>query len=248
MTHLSSPEAKGKVNINKFRDECRKWVNVSPLPPAQKLVLCKLADYVNSESLVAWPSFDTLAADTGVSRRTVVNAINSARKIGVIKRLYKGALNGRGRSNCYLFPLYDRHSANFAPCQHVSADDTVQTTTPRSANDDATQCKSCTLSSNNHLKDNLRESAASSSSALRAIVVGVASHLTSSDNQISEQADSSVKGLGEGVEIPAAPSDNPRSEPAQRQSVEEVHAEMAARGMDMSASRWGRGRLLRGNK
>ena len=224
MTHLSSPEPKGKVNINKFRDECRKWVNVSPLPPAQKLVLCKLADYVNSESLVAWPSFDTLAADTGVSRRTVVNAINSARKIGVIKRLYKGALNGRGRSNCYLFPLYDRHSANFAPCQHVSADDTVQTTTPHSANDDVTQCKSCTLSSNNHLKDNLRESAASSSSALRAIVVGVADSLTTSDSHVSEQADNSVKGLGEGVEIP---SDNPKSEPAQRQSVEEVHAEMA---------------------
>jgi hypothetical protein len=95
MMPVSAPEPKGKANINKFRDECRKWVNESPLPPAQKLVLCKLADYVNSESLVAWPSFDTLAADTGVSRRTVINAINSARKIGVIKRLDRARRNPR---------------------------------------------------------------------------------------------------------------------------------------------------------
>jgi len=59
MTHISAPAPKGKVNINKFRDECRNWINESPLPPAQKLVLCKLADYVNSETLVAWPSYDT---------------------------------------------------------------------------------------------------------------------------------------------------------------------------------------------
>ena len=112
---------------------------------------------MNSESLVAWPSFDTLAADTGVSRRTAINAINSARKLGVIKRLYKGGkANGRGKSNSYLFPLYDRHSANFAPCQPVPGHDTVQMTTPHGANDDTTQCKSCTLSSNDHLKDNLK--------------------------------------------------------------------------------------------
>jgi hypothetical protein len=159
--NVSPPKPTGN-NINKFRDQCRKWVNESTLFPAQKLVLCKLADYVNSESLVAWPSFDRLAADTGVSRRTVVNAINAARKLGVVKRIYRGGkLNGKGRSNSYLFPIYE-HSATVAQC-HGDNGDIVQSTTEHSATDDRTPCNRCTLSSNDLLKDNLRGSPPSSS-------------------------------------------------------------------------------------
>ena len=68
MSHIPAADPKGKVNINKFRDECRNWVNESQLSGSQKLVLGRLADYVNSETLYAWPSFDTLAADTGLGR------------------------------------------------------------------------------------------------------------------------------------------------------------------------------------
>src|SRR5690348_12127005 len=156
MSHIPAADPKGKVNINKFRDECRNWVNESQLSGSQKLVLGRLADYVNSETLYAWPSFDTLAADTGLGRRTVIRAINAARKIGVIKRLYKGAkLKGRARSNCYLFPLHERHSAHLAPCHQNHADNadsdddnTVPNRTPHSAKWGATQCQSDTLSSN----------------------------------------------------------------------------------------------------
>jgi hypothetical protein len=101
--NVSPPKQKGK-NINKFRDQCRKWVNESALTPAQKLVLHRLIDYVNRESLIAWPSLDTLAADTGVSRRTAINAVNGARKLGVVERPYKGGkINGRSTrlGKCY---------------------------------------------------------------------------------------------------------------------------------------------------
>ena len=232
--NVSPPKQTGK-SINKFRDRCREWVNESQLPPAQKLVLCRLANYVNSENLIAWPSFDTLAADTGVSRRTVINAINGGRKLGVIKRIYRGGkINGRGKSNAYRFPLYGRHSANSAPSQ---GGDIVQMTTEHSANDDATWCKSCTGSSNDLLK--ILEKGSASSAALES-VVGVASPDDSSDNQISELADTSEKRSGEETEISPATSDNPTTEQAKmpKQTDVEFCLEMAAKGVDMSLSKF----------
>ena len=69
------------IDINKYRDLCRKLINeCTDLTPAHKLVLLKLADYVNSKDYTAWPSFTTLAADCGASLRTVVRAIDAARR------------------------------------------------------------------------------------------------------------------------------------------------------------------------
>jgi Helix-turn-helix domain len=255
MTHISAPQPRGKVNINKFRDECRKWVNESPLSGSQKLVLCRLADYVNSENLIAWPSFDTLAADTGLGKRTVIRAINSAKKLGVVRRLYKGGrLNGRGKSNAYLFPLHERHSAKLAPCHQNHADNadsdddnTVPNTTSHSAKYGATQCQSDTLSSNDLLKDNLIERDSSAFGVAHTFEessekgVGEEEETSSPplDNQISEQADISEKESGGGTEAPAAASDSPMGEPASRpkQDGAESSAQMAANGMSVRLSR-----------
>jgi Helix-turn-helix domain len=116
----------------------------SDLTPASKLVLTTLAQYVNSEDHTAWPDFDTLAADTSVGRRTVIRAINAGRKLGIIRRIYKGGKrNGRGKSNRYIFMINREHSANLAPCPQNPADsaDTVPFTSEHSANYASTQCQ-----------------------------------------------------------------------------------------------------------
>ena len=85
-------------------------------------MLVKLADYVNNKDYTAWPTFNTLAADCGVGRRTVIRAIDAGRRMRIIKCLYRGGKKrGLGISNRYIFIF--SHSANLTPCQ----DDMVPT-------------------------------------------------------------------------------------------------------------------------
>jgi hypothetical protein len=95
--------------INKFRDLCRKKIRECQHPEitfARKRVLDLLVDYINSEDRTAWPSFDTMAEDLGCDRRTVIRAINTARKVGILERVYKGGKTKRGgTSNRYRFNL-----------------------------------------------------------------------------------------------------------------------------------------------
>jgi Helix-turn-helix domain len=137
------------IDINKYRDLCRKLINeCTDLTPAHKLVLLKLADYVNSKDYTAWPSFTTLAADCGASLRTVVRAIDAARRLRVLKCLYLGGMTRRGgTSNRYQFYVTTQ-------CQPDtrSADDLVPTSPRPSANQSITQCQVGTVSSNRSSK------------------------------------------------------------------------------------------------
>jgi hypothetical protein len=79
------------MNINKFRDLCRKRIHECDHPlitSARKLVLLRLVDYINSEDLTAWPAFDTLVDDLGVDRSTVIRAINR-------RKIISGKARGR---------------------------------------------------------------------------------------------------------------------------------------------------------
>jgi hypothetical protein len=95
--------------INKFRDLCRKKIRECQHPEmtfARKRVLDLVVDYINSEDRTAWPSFDTMAADLGCDRSTVIRAINVGRKVGILERIYKGGKTRRGgTSNRYRFNL-----------------------------------------------------------------------------------------------------------------------------------------------
>jgi hypothetical protein len=98
------------MKINKYRDLCRKLIRQTKhklITPARKHVLLRLVDYINDEEgYTAWPSFDTLAEETGCHRLTAIKAINAGRKVGLVERVYKGGKFKRGgTSNRYRFPI-----------------------------------------------------------------------------------------------------------------------------------------------
>ena len=66
---------------------------------SSRLVLLCIADHVNTESGTAYPSLDTIAEETCVSRRQVSRAIADLEAMGEIEVLHKG--NGRGYSTVY---------------------------------------------------------------------------------------------------------------------------------------------------
>ena len=65
----------------------------------RKLVLLKLADNANDEG-IAWPSFETIAAQCECSRRTVIRHIKKLEEDGVIA-VQKRFKDNRSRSNVY---------------------------------------------------------------------------------------------------------------------------------------------------
>lgn len=144
------------MNINKYRDLCRKRIReCRDLTHAYKSVLMRLVDYVNSDDFTAWPAFDTLADDVGVHRATVIRAVNVGRKLGLLKRIKKGGKkNGRGIPNRYVFAL--DIVAGVQPCQVSRDNDIVAGEYPTQSQDSARHSSSpATQSSNDLLNDNL---------------------------------------------------------------------------------------------
>jgi hypothetical protein len=186
-------------------------------------VLVKLADYVHSETRTAWPAFETLAADTGVGRMTVIRAINTACRLGIVKRIKKGGKKGgRGISNLYVFD--PRHSTNLRPCQH---DDIVPTSPRHSTNQSSTQYQPETLSSNDLLKDNL--------------IGKVSMRRMEERKELGEEKSEylvwTTPSLTEIEYTPELRALYLATEPKKKQTPEEFEAEMAARGLNMAQSR-----------
>ncbi|MEM8499947.1 MAG: helix-turn-helix domain-containing protein [Pseudomonadota bacterium] len=71
---------------------------VSQLPAQSKHLVLYLATYMNAARQHAWPSRDTIAADTGMGKRTVDKYLSILIEAGwvVCKKS-----TGRGNSNCY---------------------------------------------------------------------------------------------------------------------------------------------------
>jgi len=73
------------------------WNNLlwkAQLPPTEKLVLLYLLDRSNAEGR-SWPLVDTIALETGLSRRTVLGALKRLRERGVL------SWESHGRGNVY---------------------------------------------------------------------------------------------------------------------------------------------------
>jgi hypothetical protein len=264
MSYVPKPEPKGKgMGINKYRGLCRQLIFDCAHPlltPTRKHVLMALIDRINDkEDFTAWPAFNGLAAMAGTSRRTTIQAINLGRQLGLIQRVKKGGKKGLGgTSNRYRFCINvvsgerwkevsgaaERGAAN-AP---LRGGERGAANAPKRCSKQHERGAANAPNLSNDLSNDLSNGVdAAAASALRAVVGSVAASLTSSDNHLSEQAAAAAKRLskedGEGKELEtmAAPSDNPKA-PPRKQTPEEFRAEMRARGLDMSASRWGRGR------
>jgi hypothetical protein len=70
-----------------------------------RLVAVAVADTVNDDTGYGWPSIDTLARRTGMSRRTVFRALDELEEMGVLTRVdrYEG---GRQTSSAYMWRLW----------------------------------------------------------------------------------------------------------------------------------------------
>jgi hypothetical protein len=90
--HEPRPKRKISSEINIYREACRNLVASHPrLHPNHKVVLMRLTDYVNRRTWDAYVSEQTLAADCGVTTRTVRRAMNAGRRFNIIKRTRRGS-------------------------------------------------------------------------------------------------------------------------------------------------------------
>ena len=72
----------------------------------QLSVLLALADRFNDDKGCAWPSYDTIARDTRLSRRTAIRAIDALAGLGLVGVQHRRDKAGDSTSNCYTLPFY----------------------------------------------------------------------------------------------------------------------------------------------
>ena len=70
------------------------------LPPTEKLVLLAITDFVNDEKGYAWPSQETLATKTGLSRQTVNKVIKRLVRRNILISMRRSE-KGKSTSNLY---------------------------------------------------------------------------------------------------------------------------------------------------
>ena len=97
------------------------------LPPTEKFVLLAITDFVNDEKGYAWPSQETLAAKTGLSRQTVNKAIKRLVGRNILISMRRSE-KGKSTSNLYRInhvALVDTQTNNVAQNDNeVSISDT----------------------------------------------------------------------------------------------------------------------------
>jgi biotin operon repressor len=89
--------------------EAFKWAKSwDGLSSTRKFVLLMLADHYNEDVHRAWPSMQTLANETGMSRRSVVNCVATLEEMGLIEvEQWVDATTGKQMSNRYCLPWHD---------------------------------------------------------------------------------------------------------------------------------------------
>ena len=80
------------------------------LKPLQKVVLAVLCSYANDENL-AFPSYQTIANDSGISRRKAIEIIKDLEGLGCIKKIEQKSTKGDNTANDYVVLI---GSADFA--------------------------------------------------------------------------------------------------------------------------------------
>lgn len=87
------------------------------LRPSQKVVLSVLCSYANDEN-VAFPSYQTIANDSGISRRKAIEIIADLERLGCIRKIAQKSNKGDSTANDYEVLI---GSADFALPGEISA-------------------------------------------------------------------------------------------------------------------------------
>lgn len=80
------------------------------LKPSQKIVLMVLCSYANNENL-AFPSYQTIADDSGISRRKAIENIGELEKLGCIRKIEQKSAKGDHTANDYVVLIGGADSA-----------------------------------------------------------------------------------------------------------------------------------------
>jgi|GEM_PF-1481393 len=86
---------------NGFTQIPNKILRSKVLKPLQKVVLAVLCSYANDENL-AFPSYQTIANDSGISRRKAIEIISDLEKLGCIKKIEQKSTKGDNTANDYV--------------------------------------------------------------------------------------------------------------------------------------------------
>lgn len=95
---LVTPQRKWTMVYNDFLES-------NLLSPTEKIIFITIKKFADNESLTAFPSINTIANYTGLSRRGVIKSLKSMAEKGVIK-IEKRESSERGHEN-NLYTLYD---------------------------------------------------------------------------------------------------------------------------------------------
>lgn len=121
-----------------------RWVLDSPTVGGNiKLVAIILANFANDKG-IAWPSIETLAIKTGLSKRQVQRILPQIEKYGLMK-IVKGG--GRKRTHRYQF-AYAGNSDNLSSIPHRNGDNLSQNGDTLSPDTLITKKKKITISLN----------------------------------------------------------------------------------------------------
>ncbi len=93
------------------------------LPPAQKITLLALAWRQNATTGDTFPTVERISADTGLSRRTVLRALDELERGGHIARTRSRSKTGRQIPNAYRLHLKPTESAPETECHHDTRND-----------------------------------------------------------------------------------------------------------------------------
>lgn len=80
------------------------------LPPTTKMVMLRLADFVNREGRTAWPSVELLAYECRINRRTIQRALRDLESLGLIE-----AQGGRRRYRSVIYAIYPERGVKLSP-------------------------------------------------------------------------------------------------------------------------------------
>ncbi len=81
--------------------------------PARKLVLLKLADHANDEG-ICWPSYESIAKQCEISKRTVIRHITELEKQGLVQ-VFQRERNGHHHNQSNKYVLRLNNSQSLAP-------------------------------------------------------------------------------------------------------------------------------------
>ena len=86
---------------NGFTQIPNKILRSKVLKPLHKVVLAVLCSYANDDN-IAFPSYQTIASDSGISRRKTIDIISDLEKLGCIKKIHQKSVKGDNTANDYI--------------------------------------------------------------------------------------------------------------------------------------------------